>query len=117
MVGDCRQVNLSTEVVSGLACQSFVAGLLRLELPWRGAVGEVEVGHAVEQAVDQVGGVGVVDRSQGAGETEAVFKENLRGLRQSGRLRWLNGWFLAWSGWAGLAWWLAPASSCAGLDV
>ena len=58
----------------------------------------------MEQAVDQVGGVGVVDRSQGAGDTEAVFKENLRGLRQSRRLRWLYGWSVAlvWLVWPGL---------------
>ena len=52
----------------------LVAGLLRLEPPWRGAEGEVEVVHAVEQAVDQVGGVGVVGRSQGAGETRSSLQ-------------------------------------------
>ena len=61
----------------------------------REAEGEVEVAHVVEQAVDPVGGVGVVGRSQGAGDREAVFKENLRGLRHSGRSMWLYRWFLA----------------------
>ena len=82
-----------------IACQSLVAGLLRLKLPYRGAEGEVEVAHVDEQAVDPVGGVGVVGRRQGAGDTEAVFKENLRGLRRSGRSRWLYRWFwLVWLG-------------------
>ena len=44
---------------------SALAGL------WRGAVGEVVVGHAVEQAVEEVG---VVGRSQGAGETRSSLQ-------------------------------------------
>ena len=69
------------------------------EASQRGAEGEVEVAHVDEQAVDPVGGVGVVGRRQGAGDTEAVFKENLRGLRHSGRSRWLYRWFwLVWLG-------------------
>ena len=69
--------------------------LLRLKLPYGGVEGGVEVAHVVEQAVDPVGGVGVVGHSQGAGDREAVFKENLRGLRHSGRSMWLYRWFLA----------------------
>ena len=82
-----------------IGLSSFVAGPLRLKPPYRGVEGGVEVAHVVEQAVDPVGGVGVVGRRQGAGDTEAVFKENLRGLRQSGRSRWLYRWFwLVWLG-------------------
>ena len=47
---------------------SALAGL------WRGAVGEVVVGHAVEQAVEEVGWVGGVGRSQGAGETRSSLQ-------------------------------------------
>ena len=41
---------------------------------WQGAVGEVVVGHAVEQAVEEVGWVGGVGRSQGAGETRSSLQ-------------------------------------------
>ena len=79
-----------------LACQSFVAGLLRLKLPYRGVEGGVEVAHVVEQA-DLVGGVGVVGRRLGAGDTGAGLKENLRRLRRFGGTRWLYRWFwLVW---------------------
>ena len=47
---------------------SALAGL------WRGAVGEVVVGHAVEQAVEEVGWVGGVGRSQRAGETRSSLQ-------------------------------------------
>ena len=70
----------------------------------RGAVGEVEVGHAVEQGVEEVGGVGVVDRAKELERQGAAFKENLRGLRQSRWLRWFYGWCVAlvWLVWPGL---------------
>ena len=48
---------------------SALAGL------WRGAVGEVVVGHAlVEQAVEEVGWVGGVGHSQRAGETRSSLQ-------------------------------------------
>ena len=79
-----------------IACQSFVAGLLRLKLPYRGVEGGVEVAHVVEQA-DLVGGVGVVGRRLGAGDRGAGLKENLRRLRRFGGLRWLYlGFWLVW---------------------
>ena len=85
-----------------LACQSFVAGLLRLKLPYRGVEGGVEVAHVVEQA-DLVGGVGVVGRRLGAGDRGAGLKENLRRLRRFGGLRWLYlGFWLVWLSWPGL---------------
>ena len=53
---------------------SCAAGLLRPGPLWQGAVGEVVVGHAVEQAVEEVGWVGLVGRSQGAGETRSSLQ-------------------------------------------
>ena len=50
---------------------SALAGL------WRGAVGEVVVGHAVEQAVEEVGWVGLVGRAKELERHGAVFKENI----------------------------------------
>ena len=85
-----------------LACQSFVAGLLRLKLPYRGVEGGVEVAHVVEQA-DLVGGVVGVGRRLGAGDRGAGLKENLRRLRRFGGLRWLYlGFWLVWLSWPGL---------------
>ena len=92
---------------------SALAGL------WRGAVGEVVVGHAVEQAVEEVGWVGGVSRSQGAGETRSSLQGEIPSMTATVDVVEMVIWLVCGFGLVGraLVWWLGPGSPCARLDV
>ena len=86
---------------------------------WQGAVGEVVVGHAVEQAVEEVGWVGLVGRSQGAGETRSSLQGEFPSMTATDDVVEMVIWLVCGFGLVGraLVWWLGPGSPCARLDV
>ena len=102
-----------------IACRSFAAGLLRPGWPlarssrwsccrtrswtsWRG------------------GWLGWWSRSQPRSWRDKEQSSRRNPFDDCDSLGGWDGYMVGvwlWSGWSGLAWWLAPASSCAGLDV